>query len=132
MNKANYIVEGVEVQTVVLNTKQFNNIPFLLEFETFEDGVIEPFDLTNFDAIDCSVRDMPNQNGNEYTNWKIGQGFTISGEDNNELVFDELTDKFYEKKTPSTLFADITFKVNEGTKITLVRLIIETAKNTTR
>jgi hypothetical protein len=68
--------------------KQGNTQVFRLAFNNvLPDGTKEPIDLTQYTSIKMDVKNKVNVTVTPFISWEVGDGLTITGDDDNILTF---------------------------------------------
>jgi len=86
---------------------------------TWKNGLDQPIDLTDFDAIRMEVKKTYNVNETPFLTFTVGNGLEISGNDNNILTF-VCDDVFWTSQTTKWVY-DITFETATGEKYTYLK-----------
>jgi hypothetical protein len=98
---------------------QGNYLPVPLTFKNYAD---EPIDLTQFTEIRMEIKKTYNVNEQAFLVFTLGDGLTISGNDNETLTF-VLDEYFWNSQTTRWAY-DITFETSQGQKFTFIKGII--------
>jgi hypothetical protein len=86
---------------------------------TWKNGLDQPIDLTDFDAIRMEVKKTYNVNETPFLTFTVGNGLTISGVNSNILTF-VCDDVFWNSQTTKWVY-DITFETALGEKYTYLK-----------
>ena len=86
---------------------------------TWKNGLGQPIDLDDFDAIRMEVKKTYNVNETPFLTFTVGNGLEISGTDNNILTF-FCDDVFWDSQTTKWVY-DITFQTALGEKYTYLK-----------
>jgi hypothetical protein len=86
---------------------------------TWKNGLDQPIDLTDFDAIRMEVKKTYNVNETPFLTFTVGNGLTISGVNSNILTF-VCDDVFWDSQTTKWVY-DITFETALGEKYTYLK-----------
>jgi len=86
---------------------------------TWKNGLDQPIDLTDFDAIRMEVKKTYNVNETPFLTFTVGNGLTISGVNSNILTF-VCDDVFWDSQTTKWVY-DITFETATGEKYTYLK-----------
>jgi hypothetical protein len=86
---------------------------------TFKDGAGDPIDLTQYTEIRMEIKKTYNVNEEAFLVFTVGQGLTISGDDNEILTF-VLDEYFWESQTTRWVY-DIVFENAQGEKFTFIK-----------
>ena len=86
---------------------------------TWKNGLGQPIDLTDFDAIRMEVKKTYNVNETPFLTFTVGNGLTISGVNSNILTF-VCDDVFWDSQTTKWVY-DITFETSLGEKYTYLK-----------
>jgi len=86
---------------------------------TWKNGLGQPIDLDDFDAIRMEVKKTYNVNETPFLTFTVGNGLTISGVNNNILTF-VCDDVFWNSQTTKWVY-DITFETALGEKYTYLK-----------
>jgi hypothetical protein len=86
---------------------------------TWKNGLGQPIDLTDFDAIKMEVKKTYNVNETAFLTFTVGDGLEISGADNNILTF-VLGEDFWDSQTTKWVY-DIVFETATGEKYTYLK-----------
>lgn len=112
MGNLNAFKQGVLNVTCV----QGNYLPVPM---TFIDGSDDPIDLTQFTEIRMEVKKTYNVNEQAFLVNTVGDGLTISGNDNETLTF-VLDEYFWNSQTTRWAY-DIVFENSQGQKFTFIK-----------
>jgi hypothetical protein len=86
---------------------------------TWKNGLGQPIDLDDFDAIRMEVKKTYNVNETPFLTFTVGNGLTISGVNSNILTF-VCDDVFWDSQTTKWVY-DITFETALGEKYTYLK-----------
>jgi hypothetical protein len=86
---------------------------------TFKDGNGDPIDLTEFVEIRMEIKKTYNVNEEAFLVFTVGDGLTISGDDNEILTF-VLDEYFWESQTTRWVY-DIVFENAQGEFFTFIK-----------
>jgi hypothetical protein len=86
---------------------------------TWKNGLDQPIDLDDFDAIRMEVKKTYNVNETPFLTFTVGNGLTISGVNSNILTF-VCDDVFWNSQTTKWVY-DITFETATGEKYTYLK-----------
>lgn len=86
---------------------------------SFKDGNGDPIDLTQFVEIKMEIKKTYNVNETAFLTFTVGDGLTISGDDNEVLTF-ILDEYFWESQTTRWVY-DIVFETAQGEFYTYIK-----------
>ena len=86
---------------------------------TFKDGAGDPMDLTQYLEIRMEIKKTYNVNEEAFLVFTVGDGLTISGNDNEVLSF-VLDEYFWNSQTTRWVY-DIVFENAQGEKYTFIK-----------
>ena len=86
---------------------------------TFKDGAGNPMDLTQYLEIRMEIKKTYNVNEEAFLVFTVGDGLTISGDDNEVLTF-VLDEYFWNSQTTRWVY-DIVFENAQGEKYTFIK-----------
>lgn len=98
---------------------QGNYLPVPMTFKNYAD---EPIDLTQFTEIRMEIKKTYNVNEQAFLIFTLGDGLTISGNDNETLTF-VLDEYFWNSQTTRWAY-DIVFETSQGQKFTFIKGVI--------
>jgi hypothetical protein len=85
----------------------------------FKDGAGDPIDLTAYTEIKMEIKKTYNVNEDAFLVFTVGDGLTISGDDNEILTF-VLDEYFWESQTTRWVY-DIVFENAQGEFFTFIK-----------
>jgi hypothetical protein len=89
------VIKSDKLGTLNINLNQGDNKSVSLVFKDKDVlGVLTPIDLTQYSSIKMDIKKRVNVNESPFISWSIGDGLTISG-DNNEILNFEFAQEFY-------------------------------------
>lgn len=98
-----------------INGVQGNYLSVPMEFKSLD----TPIDLTDYVEIRMEIKKTFNVNEEAFLVFTVGDGLTISGDDNEILTF-VLDEYFWESQTTRWVY-DITFENADGEKYTFIK-----------
>lgn len=125
---------AVSVGVANLTLRQFNDrkIPFKVQKENPDTGLMEDWDLTTLHDIKMQVRYQPDPTSSLYATLTLSDGLSIIATGNNVLLAD-LNVSFSKDNMPSILYYDVLFQINEDDEYrTFVEGKISTDKSVTK